>query len=81
METFQPTNFAKTAQVISARVLAESRRAYGAVIDESTLQVWVTASLDSLLTERTRVTTFVPLLAMRDIRSLVEQYQAASGAV
>lgn len=60
------------------RVLSESRRAYGAIVDESTLQDWVTAILGSLMNEHTRVTTFVPVLAMRDIRILVEQYQLIS---
>lgn len=77
MEDFQPTSFSRTAQVISARVSAESKRAYGTVVEETVLQGWVTATLASLLTERTRVTTFIPVLAMRDIRTLVEQYQLA----
>ena len=80
VEQFQPTSFAKTGQAISARVLAESRRTYGSLVDEATLNEWVEATLDSLLTERTRVTTFVPVLAMRDIRTLVEQHRRSESA-
>jgi len=80
VEQFQPTSFAKTGQAISARVLAESRRSYGSLVDEATLDAWVSVTLASLLTERTRVTTFVPVLAMRDIRTLVEQHQRSESA-
>ena len=66
--------FAKTAQSITARVLAESRRTYGATFDDSTIQFWVTSSLSTLLTEQTRVTQFVPVLAMRDIREFASEY-------
>jgi hypothetical protein len=78
MEELRPPSYARTAQVITTRVLSESRRAYGAIVDDSTLQDWVTATLGALMNEQTRVTTFVPVLAMRDIRVLVEQYQVTS---
>lgn len=67
-------SFAKTRQTISARVLAESRRSYGAMVDESTLEAWVSAAISSLLTEQTRVTQFIPVLAMRDIRDRANRY-------
>jgi hypothetical protein len=66
--------FAKTAQSITARVLAESRRTYGATVDDSTIQFWVASVLSVLLTEQTRVTQFVPVLAMRDIREYASIY-------
>lgn len=80
MDATQPTTFAKTYQVISTRVLSESRRTYSALVDDATLQRWVTETVASLLTEHTSVTTFVPVLAMRDIRVLVERYQISSEA-
>ena len=36
--------FSKTSQAISARVLAECRRTYGSVADDSTIQAWVNSS-------------------------------------
>jgi hypothetical protein len=73
--TEQPiAGFTRTAQAITARVLAESRRTYGALVDDITLQSWVTSTLSVLLTEQTRVTQFVPLLAMRDIRERASLY-------
>ncbi|HET9660435.1 MAG TPA: hypothetical protein VFP05_08885 [Thermomicrobiales bacterium] len=73
--TEQPVaGFTRTAQTITARVLAESRRTYGATVDDITLQSWVTSALSALLTEQTRVTQFIPLLAMRDIRERASLY-------
>jgi uncharacterized protein YpbB len=76
MEILTTSSHVKTVQVMHARVLADSRHAYGAVVDDTTLQLWVSNVLASLLTEHTRVTTFVPVLAMREIQRLVEQFYA-----
>ena len=72
--------FSKTSQAISARVLAECRRTYGSVADDSTIQVWVSSALSSLLTEHTRVTQFVPVLAMREIREQASTYNSREAA-
>jgi hypothetical protein len=74
MEDLTATPFVKTYRAVTTRVLTESRRTYGEQIDELILEHWVQAAIASLLTEQTRVTTFVPLLAMRDIRTWAEQY-------
>jgi hypothetical protein len=66
--------FSRTTQTIAARVMAECRRTYGATIDDNLLESWVTSARSALLTEQTRVTQFVPLLVMRDIRERVNQY-------
>ena len=66
--------FAMTRQTISERVLAECRNTYGAVVDDLIIQSWVTAALNKLLTEQTRVTQFVAVLALRDIRERASQY-------
>ncbi len=73
--TEQPViGFSGTVQTITARVLAESRRTYGATVDDITLQSWVTSALSLLLTEQTRVTQFIPVLAIRDIRERASHY-------
>ena len=73
--TEQPViGFGGTVQTITARVLAESRRTYGATVDDITLQSWVTSALSLLLTEQTRVTQFIPVLAMREIRERASLY-------
>lgn len=65
-----------TAQSITARVLAECRKTYGSTIDDNTLQSWVTSTVNALLGDQTRVTQFVPLLAMRDIRDRASHYMS-----
>ena len=72
--------FARTSQTISARVLAECRRTYGTMVDDSTIQVWVSSALSTLLTEQTRVTQFVPVLAMRDIHERASSYVSPEAA-
>jgi hypothetical protein len=66
--------FAVTRQTISARVLAECRKSYGTMVDDSVIQLWVSSALSTLLTDQTRVTQFVTVLAMRDIRERARQY-------
>lgn len=60
--------FAKTRQTITVRLIEECRRTYGADVDDVTIETWVASALGGLLTEQTRVTQFVSVLAMRDIR-------------
>lgn len=73
-------SFTKTSQTITARVLAECRRTYGSVADDTTIQTWVTYAVSRLLTEQTRVTQFVPVLAMREIRELATTYTSTEAA-
>lgn len=73
-------NFTKTSQAINARVLAECRRTYGARVDDSTIQYWVDSVLSKLLDEDTRVTQFIPVLAMRDIRERASHYDSSEAA-
>ncbi len=73
-------SFSKTSQAISARVLAECRRTYGTVADDSIIQSWVSLALSGLLTDETRVTQFVPVLAMREIREFANIYVSSKAA-
>ncbi len=72
--------FANMSQTISARVLADCRRTYGTLVDDMTIQAWVSSALSTLLTDQTRVTQFVPLLAMRDIRERASSYVSTEAA-
>lgn len=66
-------------ETISARVLDECRQTWGSVIDDSILQAWVTSTMGTLLTEQTRVTQFVQVLALRDIRDRANRYISGGG--
>ena len=72
--------YSKTTQTINARLLAECRKTYGTMVDDSTIQAWVSAALSNLLTEQTRVTQFVTVLAMRDIRERASTYVSSEAA-
>lgn len=72
--------YAKTSQTISARVLAECRRTYGSVVDDVTIQAWVSSALGPLLNEQTRVTQFVPVLAMREIHERASRHVSSGAA-
>jgi hypothetical protein len=50
------------------------------MVDDSIIQVWVSSALSTLLTEQTRVTQFVPVLAMRDIRERASSYVSTEAA-
>lgn len=60
---------------MSDRLLAECQRIYGNTVDNATLESWVSAALNSLLTEETRVTQFVFVLALRDIAERANRYE------
>ncbi len=68
------SGIAITPEAISERVLDDSRRMYGSWVDDNILQNWVNSALTSLLTDSTRVTIFVPVLAMRAIREHADRY-------
>ena len=76
----QPVSSANVSQTISARVLAESRRTYGTLVDDLTIQAWVSSALSTLLTDQTRVTQFVTVLAMRDIRERASRHASPEAA-
>jgi hypothetical protein len=62
----------KTPGAVTARVLADARRAYSELVDDSFLETWANRAVDELWTETIKVKTFVPVLALRRIREAVE---------
>ena len=58
-----------TAATVSARVFADARQSFAAKIDAATLREQVDEVVALLWTDSTKVTTFIPLLALRDLRT------------
>lgn len=56
-----------TLATMSARVLADARRSFAGV-DAAILEHEVHEVVSRLWTESTKVTTFIPVLALRDLR-------------
>jgi hypothetical protein len=66
----------KTASGARERVLSEARRAYSQVVDDSFLQDLSTRAVDELWTESIKVKNFVPVLALRRIREVIESQES-----
>jgi hypothetical protein len=60
-----------TRATVSARVYADARKLFAAEIDDSALETQVTEVLETLWTESTKVMTFIPVLALRDLRDRI----------
>ena len=58
-----------TAATVSARVFADARQSFAAKIDSATLQERVDEVVALLWTDSPRVTAFIPLLALRELRA------------
>ena len=58
-----------TAESMSARVYADARQSFAAKIDSGTLQEQVDEVVALLWTDSPRVTAFIPLLALRELRA------------
>jgi hypothetical protein len=53
---------------VADRVLTDARRSFGAEMDVVTLEKEVQDVLSGLWSDSTRVTTFIPVLALRELR-------------
>jgi hypothetical protein len=74
MEAVLGQERAATPEAMRLRVLGEARRAFAdRVVSEADLESCVSQVVDGLWTERTRVTAFIPVLAMREVRALLDQ--------
>jgi hypothetical protein len=67
----------RTPAAMTARVLADAKRAFGGKADEAVLERFAKDAVDELCHGSIKVTTFVPVLAMRRVRELLETGPAA----
>jgi hypothetical protein len=58
---------------MTARVLVDAKRAFGEVADGDVLERYVEDAVSGLWQETIKVKTFVPVLAMRQIRDMLER--------
>lgn len=59
---------ATTAATVAEKVLADAQRSFAADVDATLLERQVQEIVAQLWTESTKVTTFIPVLALRDLR-------------
>ncbi|CAN5535743.1 hypothetical protein BH23CHL5_BH23CHL5_15510 [soil metagenome] len=62
-----------TPETVVARVVRDASRTYGASIDETTLTSWAEIAVADLWSDSIKVTTFLPLLAMREVSALAAE--------
>jgi len=65
--------------MVLARVLKDAQRSMGGVAPAE-LEQYVQVAVSNLWTEQPRVTSFIPLLALREVREMLER-QATGVAV
>lgn len=59
---------------VTDRVLADAIRSFGAGMDAATLENEVHDVVSQLWSESTRVTTFIPVLALRELRDRLGEH-------
>jgi hypothetical protein len=59
---------------VADRVLTDAQRSFGARLDAAMLEKEVHDVLSGLWSESTRVTTFIPVLALRELRDRLGEH-------
>jgi len=59
---------APSAATVAEKVMADAQRSFAADVDATLLERQVHEIVSQLWTESTKVTTFIPVLALRDLR-------------
>jgi hypothetical protein len=68
----------RTPASMTARVLADAKRTYDGVVDDAVLERFAREAVDELCGDSIKVTTFVPVLAMRRVRDLLDAGQSTA---
>ncbi|MBX3071320.1 MAG: hypothetical protein KF883_12525 [Thermomicrobiales bacterium] len=70
---------APTQEAIAARVARDASRKYGDTIAEETLAGWASTAVAELWGDSVKVTTFLPVLALRMVSNQAESLQGPVG--
>jgi hypothetical protein len=68
----------RTPAAMTARVFADAKRAFSGAVDEEMLKRFAHEAVDELYRESIKVTTFVPVLAMRRVRDWLDSERPSS---
>ena len=72
MESVLGNGNAPTAASVAEKVVADAQRSFAAGVDATLLERQVDEIVAQLRTESTKVTTFIPVLALRDLRDRLD---------
>jgi hypothetical protein len=67
----------RTPEAMTARVFADAKRAFGGLADDVILERFARDAVGELCDGSIKVTTFVPVLAIRRVRDLIEGQPAS----
>lgn len=68
-----------TPESMRTRVFSEARRSFPDGISDADLERCVEQAVSGIWTDETRVTSFISVLALREVRQLVERSAASRG--
>jgi hypothetical protein len=71
----------RTPAVLTARVLLDAKRAFRDLADDAILERFAHVAVNELCGDSIKVTAFVPVLAMRRVRDLLEARPVPTEAV
>ena len=72
MESVLGNGNAPTAASVAEKVVADAQRSFAAGVDATLLERQVHEIVAQLWTESTKVKTFIPVLALRDLRNRLD---------
>ena len=67
----------RTPDAVAARVFSDAKRAFGGLADDALLERVARDAVDEFYHGSIKVTTFIPVLAMRRVRDLLESGPAS----
>ena len=76
----QELNAVATPASMATRVLKDARRAFGDTVEPAELERCAEAAVADLWRDSIKVTTFIPVLALRQIREMLDHRSPAGSA-
>jgi hypothetical protein len=80
VDTMTERDAVPTPASMATRVLRDARRTFGDDVSPSDLERYATAAVADLWRDSIKVTTFIPVLALRQIREMLENRSSSEPA-
>jgi hypothetical protein len=80
MESARGQQPAMTPSAITARVVTDAKRAFSSLSDDARVERVARQAVDEFWQAQVKVTTFIPVLAIRRVRDLLEQQSGNTSA-
>lgn len=80
MESARGHQSAMTPSAITARVVTDAKRAFSSLRDDAQVERVARQAVDEFWQDQVKVTAFIPVLAIRRVRDLLEQQSGNTSA-